>query len=197
MTNYDDDDYDDIALDFTFLVVPCLFDTELTHGTRKSETETTMTFSPSRFVLPAICALLLVACGGSTTPSDGGSSDARGTGGAAGGGGRSGTGGASSGSGGASSGTGGRGTGGAVAGGTGGAGGRVGGGTGGRGTGGAVGGAGGSAGPMCASLLACCNATTNVQLRALCMTQYTTVMSMGDAACGTALTFIRGMGACP
>jgi hypothetical protein len=147
-----------------------------------------MTASPFRFILPSVCALLLAACGGSTSPGDGGNSDSRGTGGASGGsGGRSSTGGAT-------------GSGGAV-GGTGGAGGRAAGtggrGTGGRGTGGANGGAGGAAGPMCAGLLACCNATTNAQLRALCMTQYATVMSMGEAACGTILTQLRGMGACP
>jgi len=78
-----------------------------------------------------------------------------------------------------------------------GAGGRNGGGTGGTtgaGVGGAIAtGAGGSTGgTACADLAACCNATSNAQLKAACMTYYTTVAGMGDAACAQALQAVKG-----
>ena len=61
------------------------------------------------------------------------------------------------------------------------------GGTGGRagGSGGFTGSLGGSSGTTgtCADLLACCNAA-NATFKATCMTEYNTVVSMGDATCG-------------
>ncbi|MES1206212.1 MAG: hypothetical protein ABUS79_09770 [Pseudomonadota bacterium] len=103
------------------------------------------------------------------------------------GGGSSGTGGASGSTGGASGSTGGAsGTGGRAGGSTGGASG-----TGGR-AGGSTGGAGGAAGGgECAALLACCNASTNPTVKSLCMTQYSSVMAMGDAVCGQVLTTVK------
>ena len=140
-----------------------------------------MKMPAARIGLSLVCALFLVACGTTTRNDDGGGGGTDGS--------SSGTGGASAGTGGASAGTGGAsaGTGGASAG-TGGAGGasRGGGGAGGVGV-----------GTMCASLLACCNAIANAQVRLVCMTDYGLVMSMGDAACGTALTQLRARGACP
>ncbi len=72
------------------------------------------------------------------------------------------------------------------------------------GTGGHAGGAGGSAGGLggstgatgtCADLLACCNAA-NVAVKPTCMNGYTTVMSMGDGACGQLLAQIKAS-VCP
>jgi hypothetical protein len=76
-----------------------------------------------------------------------------------------------------------------------------GGGTGGTsgGAGGRTGGAGGFTGSLggstgtagtCADLLACCNAA-NATLKPSCMTEYNTVVSMGDATCGQLLSVIK------
>jgi hypothetical protein len=76
-----------------------------------------------------------------------------------------------------------------------GTGGRAGGGSGGT-SGGGTGGAGGAtAGTACADLLACCNRSTNPQVMAGCMAQYTNVMAMGDSACAQALAIL--LPACP
>ena len=55
--------------------------------------------------------------------------------------------------------------------------------------GGFSGGLGGSTGSggTCADLLACCNAATNATVKSACMSEYTTLMSSGDAACGAFL----------
>lgn len=72
------------------------------------------------------------------------------------------------------------------------------------GTGGRAGGAGGFTGSLggstgttgtCADLLACCNAAS-ATLKPTCMTEYNTVVSMGDATCGALLSGIKST-VCP